>query len=61
MNPSIFPIMGFSLEGSGYSQIELRNIAEYTIKPFLFRIDGISEIAVAGGEVEDSLIFILQS
>jgi CzcA family heavy metal efflux pump len=53
MNPSIFPIMGFSLESSGYSQIELRNIAEYTIKPFLSRIDGISEIAVAGGEVEE--------
>ena len=43
MNPSIFPIMGFSLEGKGYSQIELRNIAEYTIKPYLSRIDGISE------------------
>ena len=54
MNPSIFPIMGFSLEGKGFSQIELRNIAEYSIKPFLSRIDGVSEVAVAGGEVEES-------
>ncbi len=53
MNPSIFPIMGFSLEGKGFSQIELRNIAEYSIKPFLSRIDGVSEVAVAGGEVEE--------
>ena len=53
MNPSIFPIMGFSLEGKGYSQIELRNTAEYTVKPFLSRIDGISEVAVAGGKVEE--------
>ena len=53
MNPSIFPIMGFSLEGKGYSQIELRNIAEYIIKPFLSRIDGISQVGVAGGEVEE--------
>ena len=53
MNPSIFPIMGFSLEGKGYSQIELRNIAEYTIKPFLSRIEGISEVAVAGGKIEE--------
>ncbi len=58
MNPSIFPIMGFSLEGKGYSQIELRNIAEYTIKPYLSRIDGISEIAVAGGEVEEYHIIL---
>ena len=53
MNPSIFPIMGFSLEGKGYSKIDLRNIAEFTVKPFLSRIDGISEIAVAGGQVQE--------
>ncbi len=53
MNPSIFPIIGFSLEGKGFSQIELRDIAEYSIKPFLSRIDGVSEVAVAGGEVEE--------
>jgi CzcA family heavy metal efflux pump len=58
MNPSIFPIMGFSLEGKGYSQIELRNIAEFVIKPFLSRIDGISEVGVAGGEVEEYHIFL---
>ena len=27
MNPSIFPILGFSISGKGYSQIDLRNIA----------------------------------
>ncbi len=53
MNPSIFPIMDFSLEGKGYSDIELRNIGEYTIKPFLSRIAGISEVAIAGGKVEE--------
>lgn len=53
MNPSIFPVMGFSLEGRGLNQIELRQIAEYTIKPFLSRIRGISEIVVAGGQVEE--------
>ncbi len=58
MNPSIFPIMGFSLEGKGYSQIELRNIAEFIIKPFLSRIDGISEIGVAGGEIEEYHIIL---
>jgi CzcA family heavy metal efflux pump len=53
MNPSIFPILGFSLEGKGFSQIELRNVAEYTIKPFLSRIEGISEVVVQGGEVQE--------
>jgi CzcA family heavy metal efflux pump len=53
MNPSILPIMGFSLEGKNFNQIELRQIAEYTVKPFLSRIEGISEIAVIGGKVEE--------
>jgi len=53
MNPSIFPIMGFSLEGKGYSDIELRNIGEYIIKPFLSRISGISEVGVVGGKIEE--------
>ncbi len=58
MNPSIFPIMGFSLEGDGFSQIELRRIAEFTVKPFLSRVQGVSEVAVAGGKVKEYHIVI---
>jgi CzcA family heavy metal efflux pump len=53
MNPSIFPVMGFSLEGNGQNQVELRQLAEYTIKPFLSRVRGISEVVVSGGQVEE--------
>ena len=53
MNPSILPVMGYSLEGDGKSQIELRQIAEYTIKPFLSRIPGIAEVAIIGGKTKE--------
>src|ERR1035437_8310536 len=53
MNPSILPVMGYPLEGEGKSQIELRQLAEYTIKPFLSRIEGVSEIAVTGGKIKE--------
>jgi CzcA family heavy metal efflux pump len=53
MNPSILPVMGYSLEGEGKSQIELRLIAEYTIKPFLSRIPGIAEVAIIGGKTKE--------
>lgn len=53
MNPSILPVMGYSLEGNGKSQIELRQIAEYTVKPFLSRVEGVSEIAVIGGKTKE--------
>lgn len=58
MNPSILPVMGFSLEGEGKSQIELRHLAEFTIKPILSRIEGISEVAVIGGKVKEYHILL---
>lgn len=58
MNPSILPVMGFSLEGEDKSQIELRQIAEFTIKPFLSRVNGVSEIAVIGGKTKEYHIII---
>ncbi len=58
MNPSILPIMGFSLEGAGKSPIELRQIAEYTIKPFLSRIQGISDVVVIGGKTKEYHLII---
>jgi len=53
MNPSILMVMGFSLEGSSKSPIELRQLAEFTIKPMLSRIEGVSEVAVTGGRVKE--------
>jgi heavy metal efflux system protein len=58
MNPSIFPIMGFSLESKTKNQIELRQIAEYIVKPFLSRIEGISNIEVIGGKVKEFKVFL---
>lgn len=58
MNPSILPIMGFSLEGTKQNPVELRQIAEYTVKPILSRIDGVSDIAVIGGKVKEYHIIL---
>lgn len=58
MNPSILPIMGFSLEGAKLNPIELRQLAEYTIKPILSRVEGVSEIAVIGGKVKEYQIIL---
>ena len=58
MNPSILPVMGYSLEGKGKNQIELKQIALYTVKPFLSRIEGISEIAVIGGKTKEFRVIL---
>ena len=53
MNPSILPVIGYAIEGKGMSAIELKKIANYTIKPFLSQIDGVSEIRIIGGKEKE--------
>jgi multidrug efflux pump subunit AcrB len=53
MNPSILPVIGYAIEGKGMSAIELKKIANFTIKPFLSQIDGVSEIRIIGGKEKE--------
>ncbi len=53
MNPSILPVMGYTLESKNRSPIELRQLANYTIKPFLSQVAGVSEIRVTGGKQKE--------
>jgi len=58
MNPSILPVSGYTLESHSRSPIELRQLATYTVKPFLSQVDGISEIRVIGGKVKEYWIIL---
>ncbi len=58
MNPSILPVMGYSLQSTNKSQMELKMIAEYTIKPYLSRVDGVSSIQVIGGKIKEYWIVL---
>lgn len=53
MNPSILPVSGYSLESHTKSPIELKQLATYTIKPFLSQVSGVSEIRVIGGKTKE--------
>jgi len=53
MNPSILPVSGYTLESHSRSPIELRQLATYTVKPFLSQVDGVSEIRVIGGKTKE--------
>ena len=50
MNPSILPVMGYSLEGDKLSQVDLKKIAKYRIKPFLAATTGVSDVSIIGGK-----------
>ncbi|HVS95935.1 MAG TPA: efflux RND transporter permease subunit [Puia sp.] len=53
MNPSILPVMGYTLESHNLSPIELKMLANYTVKPFLSQVAGVSEVRIIGGKTKE--------
>lgn len=53
MNPSILPVMGYTVESNDKSPIELKQLATYTIKPFLSQVEGVSEVRITGGRTKE--------
>ncbi len=53
MNPSILPVIGFTIESDTRSPIELNLIATYTVKPFLSQIEGVSSVGIIGGKTKE--------
>jgi len=53
MNPSILPVIGYVIKGEGKSNIEINQIANYIVKPFLSQVPGVSEIRVIGGKTKE--------
>lgn len=61
MNPSILPVIGYTLESHSRSPIDLKYLATYTIKPFLSQVDGASEVRVIGGKEKEYWVMLNQS
>ncbi len=58
MSPSILPVMGYSLQSDTKSQVELKMLAEYIVKPYLSRIKGVASVDVIGGKVKEYRIIL---
>ncbi|HEY1763734.1 MAG TPA: efflux RND transporter permease subunit [Opitutaceae bacterium] len=50
---SAFPIVGLSLTSPSRDQTSLWEIAEYTVKPELLRIEGLSRVDIVGGNAPE--------
>jgi multidrug efflux pump subunit AcrB len=53
MNPSILQVMGYTLESNTRSPIELRQLANYTIRPYLAQVKGIADVQIMGGRQKE--------
>ncbi|MAL08250.1 MAG: transporter [Maricaulis sp.] len=49
MDPTIFPVLGYSITSDSESLVSLRNFATYQLRPLLASIDGVAEVSVLGG------------
>ncbi len=58
MNVSLVPIEGYSLTSNTMSQVELRDLALYTLRPALLQVPGIARVNVTGGNIREFWVTI---
>lgn len=50
MDPTVFPVIGYSLTSASRTQAGLRDLATLTLRPLLMRVPGVARVVVVGGD-----------
>src|SRR5665213_2324171 len=50
MYVSVYPIEGYSLTSATVSQVQMHDLALYTIRPALLQVPGVARVQITGGE-----------
>jgi len=53
MEPTLYPVTGYSLTSKTLSPVALRNLAEFQIRPLLSSIPGVAHVEVQGGQIAE--------
>jgi CzcA family heavy metal efflux pump len=53
MDPTVFPVIAYSLTSNSQSLVELRDLALYTLRPALSTVQGVARVGVQGGRTEE--------
>ena len=53
MDPTVFPVLGYTMTSDKHSLVELRDIALYQLRPLLSTVKGVAKVGVLGGEKEE--------
>jgi CzcA family heavy metal efflux pump len=53
MDPTVFPVIAYSLTSNSHSLVELRDLALYTLRPALSTVQGVARVGVQGGRVAE--------
>jgi len=58
MDPTAFPVLGYSLTSNVHTLVELRDMALYQIRPLLSAIPGVAKVDVLGGAIEEYQVLV---
>ena len=50
MDPTVFPVIAYSLTSDSRSLVDLRNLAYYRLRPALSAVTGVGKVGVQGGD-----------
>lgn len=53
MDPTVFPVLAYSLTSATHSLIELRDLAMYQLRPLLSTVNGVARVGILGGAQEE--------
>ncbi len=60
MDPTVFPVIAYSLTSDSRSLVDLRNLAFYQLRPALSAVAGVGKVGVQGGEIEERRVVVDQ-
>jgi len=58
MDPTVFPVIAYSLLSKDVSPVAQRDIAQYQLVPLLTAIPGVSFVGVQGGEIQEVEVLV---
>ncbi len=53
MDPTVFPVLAYSMTSDTHSLVQLRNIALYQLRPLFSTVKGVAKVGVQGGDREE--------
>ncbi|HWE94686.1 MAG TPA: efflux RND transporter permease subunit [Tepidisphaeraceae bacterium] len=53
MDPTVFPVIAYSMTSDSRPLTELRDIAQYQLRPLLSTVSGVAKVDVTGGAIEE--------
>ncbi|MBI3343787.1 MAG: efflux RND transporter permease subunit [Gammaproteobacteria bacterium] len=58
MDPTVFPILAYSITSDVHSLTALHDLAQYQLRPLLSGVEGVARIQVVGGAIEEYHVIV---